>query len=117
MLHLPGAVVKSSSSPKTPVRTTASNSGPRRKRSKRDGMSDGCTDETIILKATFMRLRLAFLSLVLVMAGGAQRRPADPTVRLPSRGLRGAVAGGSEFATEAGMRMYIAGGNAVDAGI
>jgi gamma-glutamyltranspeptidase/glutathione hydrolase len=64
-----------------------------------------------------MRLRLAFLSLVLVVSGGAQRRPADPTVRLPSRGLRGAVAGGSEFATEAGMRMYVGGGNAVDAGI
>jgi gamma-glutamyltranspeptidase/glutathione hydrolase len=38
-------------------------------------------------------------------------------VKLPSRGTRGAVAGGSEYATQAGMRMYYAGGNAVDAGI
>jgi gamma-glutamyltranspeptidase/glutathione hydrolase len=37
--------------------------------------------------------------------------------RFPSRGLRGAVAAGSEAATEAGMRMFLAGGNAVDAGI
>ncbi len=37
--------------------------------------------------------------------------------RFASRGLRGAVAGGSEGATEAGMRMFLAGGNAVDAGI
>ncbi len=38
-------------------------------------------------------------------------------MRLPSRGTRGAVAGGSEYATEAGMRMYMQGGSAVDAGI
>jgi gamma-glutamyltranspeptidase/glutathione hydrolase len=38
-------------------------------------------------------------------------------VRSPSRGTRGAVAAGSEYATEAGMRMYYRGGNAVDAGI
>jgi gamma-glutamyltranspeptidase/glutathione hydrolase len=31
--------------------------------------------------------------------------------------LRGAVAGGAEGSTEAGMRMFLAGGNAVDAGI
>jgi gamma-glutamyltranspeptidase/glutathione hydrolase len=31
--------------------------------------------------------------------------------------MHGAVAGGSEYATEAGMRMYFSGGNAVDAGI
>jgi gamma-glutamyltranspeptidase/glutathione hydrolase len=63
------------------------------------------------------RLRLGVLIMMLAAAVWAQRRPADPTVKLPSRGLRGAVAGGSEFATEAGMRMYVAGGNAVDAGI
>jgi len=31
--------------------------------------------------------------------------------------MRGAVAAGSENSTEAGMRMFLAGGNAVDAGI
>src|SRR5579871_1468486 len=39
MLHLPGAGVKSSSSPNTPVSTTASTSGPRRNRSSSVGMS------------------------------------------------------------------------------
>ena len=38
-------------------------------------------------------------------------------MRLASRGTRGAVTAGSEYATEAGMRMFVAGGNAVDAGI
>ncbi len=37
--------------------------------------------------------------------------------RQPARGTRGAVAGGTEFATEAGMRIYHRGGNAVDAGV
>jgi len=64
-----------------------------------------------------MKLRLAVL---LALLGGAalwaQQRPARP-VRLASRGTRGAVAAGTEYATEAGMRMYYAGGNAVDAGI
>jgi gamma-glutamyltranspeptidase / glutathione hydrolase len=38
-------------------------------------------------------------------------------MRRASRGTRGAVAGGTEFATQSGMRMYFAGGNAVDAGL
>src|SRR5258708_2619533 len=38
-------------------------------------------------------------------------------VRTPVRGLHGAVAAGSEWATEAGMRTYYRGGNAVDAGV
>ncbi len=47
----------------------------------------------------------------------AQKQPPDPTLRLPSRGLRGGIAAGTEYGTEAGMRMYLSGGNAVDAGI
>jgi gamma-glutamyltranspeptidase/glutathione hydrolase len=35
----------------------------------------------------------------------------------PARGTRGAVAGGTTHATNAGMRMMVAGGNAVDAGV
>ena len=46
-----------------------------------------------------------------------QRRPTERLVRSPSRGTHGAVAAGSEYATEAGMRMYFSGGNAVDAGV
>jgi gamma-glutamyltranspeptidase / glutathione hydrolase len=67
-----------------------------------------------------MKLRLAVGGLVaasLVAVLWGQRQPSNPTLRLPSRGLRGAVAAGSEYATEAGMRMYVSGGNAVDAGI
>ena len=52
-----------------------------------------------------------------VGAGLAQRRPPEPLVRQPVRGARGAVAAGSDYATGAGMRMLVAGGNAVDAGI
>ena len=60
-----------------------------------------------------MKLRLVILSTVLALAGSAQRQPPNRPVRLPSRGTRGAVASGTEFATEAGMRMYFSGGNAV----
>jgi gamma-glutamyltranspeptidase/glutathione hydrolase len=35
----------------------------------------------------------------------------------PARGTKGAVACGSEYAAEAGMRIYFHGGNAVDAGV
>ena len=44
-----------------------------------------------------------------------QRR--EPPAQYPARGTHGAVAGGSGYATDAGMRMYYAGGNAVDAGV
>ena len=42
---------------------------------------------------------------------------AEHPVKLPVRGVHGAVAAGSEWATEAGMRIYYKGGNAVDAGV
>lgn len=54
---------------------------------------------------------------MLVPTVWAQRKPADRLVRLPVRGVHGAVTGGTDFATDAGMRMYYAGGNAVDAGV
>ena len=63
-----------------------------------------------------MKRRLAFVLTLAVATGWGQTRRPFPS-RFPSRGLRGAVAGGSEAATEAGMRMFLAGGNAVDAGI
>jgi gamma-glutamyltranspeptidase/glutathione hydrolase len=46
-----------------------------------------------------------------------QRREIDRPIRRPMRGLRGAVAGGTDYSVEAGMRMFHAGGNAVDAGV
>src|SRR5262249_8803153 len=42
-----------------------------------------------------------------------QARPLRPVVR----GNRGAVAGGTHLGTEAGMRLFHTGGNAVDAGV
>lgn len=47
----------------------------------------------------------------------AQRRGFEPPARFAARGTRGAVTGGSDASTEAGMRMYWQGGNAVDAGV
>ncbi|PWU06137.1 MAG: gamma-glutamyltranspeptidase [Terriglobia bacterium] len=65
-----------------------------------------------------MRSKLGMLSILLAAAGWAQQqRNSDRPVHLDFRGTRGAVAGGTEFATDAGMRMYYTGGNAVDAGI
>src|SRR6516165_8271417 len=63
-----------------------------------------------------MNLRLALL-LLLSLTSFAQRGPSNRLIRLASRGTHGAVAAGTEYATEAGMRMFFAGGNAVDAGI
>src|SRR5438477_13145968 len=63
------------------------------------------------------KLKLAVSLLVVLTVGWGQARRGERPVRLASRGTRGAVAGGTEYATEAGMRMYVSGGNAVDAGV
>jgi gamma-glutamyltranspeptidase/glutathione hydrolase len=62
-------------------------------------------------------LLLAVAGLIAVGTGIAQRRAPEPLVRQPVRGTRGAVAAGSDYAAGAGMRMLVAGGNAVDAGV
>jgi len=67
-----------------------------------------------------MRLRAAVLLTLLSVPGWSQQPPQQRftrPVRLPSRGTRGAIAAGTEYATEAGMRLFVSGGNAVDAGI
>ena len=65
-----------------------------------------------------MKLRLVVLVAVLAAAVLGQRpQRREVPVRLASRGTHGAVAGGSEYSTQAGMRMYYHGGNAVDAGV
>ena len=64
-----------------------------------------------------MKLGMAVLLVMLGAAWGQQRQTPSRPVRLTVRGTRGAVAAGMESATEAGMRMYYSGGNAVDAGI
>jgi gamma-glutamyltranspeptidase/glutathione hydrolase len=47
----------------------------------------------------------------------AQRRSFDTPMRFPARGVKGAVAGGTDAAVDAGMRIFHIGGNAVDAGV
>ncbi len=63
-----------------------------------------------------MKIRLAVLTIILAGACISQTRYERP-VRQAVRGTHGAVAAGSEYATEAGMRMYYRGGNAVDVGV
>ena len=65
-----------------------------------------------------MKFRLVVsLAVLAAVVLGQQPQRRERPVRLSSRGVHGAVAGGTEYATEAGMRMYYHGGNAVDAGI
>src|SRR5215469_3510108 len=64
-----------------------------------------------------MGSRAVILTAVLAATACGQQRNADRPMHLDFRGTRGGVAGGTEFATDAGMRMYYTGGNAVDAGI
>ncbi|HWE51781.1 MAG TPA: gamma-glutamyltransferase [Bryobacteraceae bacterium] len=63
-----------------------------------------------------MRLKPAFLILAIAAALLAQQRR-EPPAQYPARGTHGAVAAGSNYASDAGMRMYFEGGNAVDAGV
>ncbi|HLJ13524.1 MAG TPA: gamma-glutamyltransferase family protein [Bryobacteraceae bacterium] len=63
-----------------------------------------------------MTWRVTFSLFCFVFALFAQKEHERP-IRQPVRGVHGAVAGGSEWATEAGMRMYYQGGTAVDAGL
>ena len=59
---------------------------------------------------------LIFFALAALSVAQSRREPERP-LRQPVRGVHGAVAAGSEWATEAGMRMYYKGGNAVDVGV
>jgi gamma-glutamyltranspeptidase/glutathione hydrolase len=65
------------------------------------------------------RLFFLFSSLLLgcAMLVWAQRSSSEPPVRLAARGTRGAIAAGSDYSTDSGMRIYYRGGNAVDAGV
>jgi gamma-glutamyltranspeptidase/glutathione hydrolase len=65
-----------------------------------------------------MKLTLLPVAAVLLAVGtGSAQRRAEPLVRQPVRGTHAAVAAGSNYATSAGMRMLLASGNAVDAGV
>src|SRR5580658_8960217 len=47
----------------------------------------------------------------------AQQKAPEHAAQYSARGTHGAIAAGSGYATEAAMRMYFLGGNAVDAGV
>jgi gamma-glutamyltranspeptidase / glutathione hydrolase len=66
-----------------------------------------------------MKHKLAPLLLALLCASSsfAQRKDFDLPTMHAARGTRGALASGSDYAEEAGMRIYFHGGNAVDAGV
>jgi gamma-glutamyltranspeptidase/glutathione hydrolase len=55
---------------------------------------------------------------VLTIASLAQtRRSSEPSIRQPVRGANSAVAAGSDYATDAGMKLMLEGGNAIDVGV
>ena len=67
-----------------------------------------------------MRMKPAVFVLsvsIAALAVAQEKQAAERLVQYPMRGLKGAVAGGSPYATEAGMRMFYNGGNAVDVGV
>ena len=65
-----------------------------------------------------MKTRTVLLVILVAGAGISQTRQMNERpVRQAVRGNHGAVAAGSEYATEAGMKMYYRGGNAVDVGV
>lgn len=64
-----------------------------------------------------MKLRIACLLICAVEFCAAQHKNFFRPVRQANRGLKGAIAAGSDYAADAGMRLYYQGGTAVDAGI
>ncbi|MEO7143807.1 MAG: gamma-glutamyltransferase, partial [Bryobacteraceae bacterium] len=64
-----------------------------------------------------MMRRITVFLFCFALAAFGQGKPHERPLREAVRGTRGAVAGGSEWATVAGMRLYYQGGNAVDAGL
>src|ERR1700694_2434073 len=63
------------------------------------------------------RTRVLIVFALAALSVAQTRREVDRPLRQPVRGVHGAVAAGSEYATEAGMHTYYKGGNAVDAGV
>lgn len=62
-------------------------------------------------------MRIKWLAVVALATLCAAQSKMERPVRQAVRGVHGAIAAGSEFATEAGMHTYYKGGNAVDAGV
>ena len=75
------------------------------------------TGAIIRLRIMTYKLALPLLALLCVSSVFAQHKDFELPTMHAARGTRGALASGSEYADEAGMRMYYHGGNAVDAGV
>ena len=63
------------------------------------------------------KLALPLFLFVYACSAPAQHKDFELPTMHAARGTRGALASGSEYADEAGMRMFFRGGNAVDAGV
>ncbi|MEI9814583.1 MAG: gamma-glutamyltransferase [Acidobacteriota bacterium] len=59
----------------------------------------------------------AGIALIAIVSVAQTRRTYEPPIRQAVRGANGAVAAGSDYATEAGMKLMNQGGNAVDVGV
>lgn len=59
----------------------------------------------------------AGIALIAIVSVAQTRRNYEPPIRQAVRGAKGAVAAGSDYATEAGMKVMNQGGNAVDVGV
>src|SRR5271165_1256078 len=60
---------------------------------------------------------LPLVLLICACSAPAQRKDFDLPTMHAARGTRGALAAGSDYSEEAGMRIFFHGGNAVDAGV
>jgi len=64
-----------------------------------------------------MKRKIGLLFLGLISAAFSQRKDFEQPAMQAARGTKGAIGAGSEYAAEAGMRLFFQGGNAVDAGV
>src|SRR5277367_2670177 len=64
-----------------------------------------------------IRQKFLIALIVTTLCAAQSRHEYDHPMKQAVRGVHGAVAAGSEYATEAGMRMFYKGGNAVDVGV
>src|SRR5947209_6446455 len=85
--------------------------------SRRGTLRERAQQSSVIMSITAMKSKLGLILICVVCSCTAQRKDLERPARHAARGVRGAVAAGSDYAAEAGMRTYFHGGNAVDAGV
>src|SRR5438067_8385846 len=84
---------------------------------RRGTLRERAQQSSVIMSITAMKSKLGLILICVVCSCTAQRKDMERPARHAARGVRGAVAAGSDYAAEAGMRTYFHGGNAVDAGV